>query len=106
MSAVSLLIKCRCKYWVSYKALCNSPQASNFHFLYLGPIICMRRVGGRGGYKSVDYYVSVADILSKVLQKFALQDLVSLLRVKSPPVPKASPRSCTTYILLSPENGS
>lgn len=41
----------------------------------------------------VDYYVSVAVILSKVLQKVALQALAGLLRVKSPPRLKASPRS-------------
>lgn len=50
----------------------------------------------------LDYYVSVAVILSKVLQKFALQALASLLRAKLPPVPKASPRSVRHLSLTKP----
>lgn len=47
----------------------------------------------------LDYYVPVAVILSRVLQKFALWALGSLLGVKSPPVPKAGLRSVHHFIL-------
>lgn len=50
----------------------------------------------------VDYYVSVAVILSRVLQKFALWALGSLLGVKSPPVPKAGLRSVHHLSLAKP----
>lgn len=50
----------------------------------------------------LDYYVSVAVILSKVLQKFALRALASLLWVNSLPVLKASPRSVHHFSLTKP----
>lgn len=50
----------------------------------------------------LDYYVSVAVILSRVLQEFALWPLGSLLGVKSPPVPKAGLRSVHHLSLAKP----
>lgn len=50
----------------------------------------------------LDYYVSVAVILSKVLQTFVLLALASLLWVKSLSVPKASPRSAHHLSLTKP----
>lgn len=50
----------------------------------------------------LDYYISVAVILSRVLQKFALCALGSLLGVKSPPVLKAGLRSVHHVSLAKP----
>lgn len=50
----------------------------------------------------LDYYVSVAVILSRVLQKFAPWALGSLLGMKSPPVPKAGLRSVHHLSLAKP----
>lgn len=50
----------------------------------------------------LDYYVSVAVILSKVLQKSVLWAFASFLWVKSLPLPKASPRSVHNLSLTKP----
>lgn len=50
----------------------------------------------------LDYFVSVAVILSRVLQEFALWALGSLLGVKSPPVPKAGLQSMHHLSLAKP----
>lgn len=61
----------------------------------------MRRVGGLVT-SLLAYDVSVAVILSKVLQKFALRALASLLWVKSLTMLKASPRSVHHLSLTKP----